>query len=222
MQEVKMTGEPRSSLGKKSSREIRNQGKIPCVLYGGGDRNIHFTLDPNDVKHIVFTPEFKSASVTVDGESFRCIVKEVQFHPVTDEIEHMDFLALHKGVKVKTKIPLRSVGDAPGTKEGGNLILKMRTINIKTTPQYLVDELTVDVSDLTLGTTKRIKDIVLPENIQVLHTPNTPIASIEIPRILKTATPAAELEEEELEEGEEEEVTEGEEGKASSEEDTTE
>lgn len=202
MQEVKMTGEARTSLGKKASRDIRNQGKIPCVLYGGGDRNIHFTLDPNDVKHIVFTPEFKSASVTVDGETFRCIVKEVQFHPVTDEIEHMDFLALYKGVKVKTKIPLKSVGDAPGAKEGGNLILKMRTVNIKTTPQHLVDQLTVDVSDLGMGTTKRIKDIEVPENITILHHPNTPVASIEIPRILKTATPAAGLDEDLLEEDE--------------------
>ncbi len=219
MQEVKMSGEQRSSLGKKASRDIRKQGKIPCVLYGGGDTNIHFTLEPNDVKHIVFTPEFKSASVEVGGESYRCIVKEVQFHPVTDQIEHMDFLALYKGVKVKTKIPLRSVGEAPGTKEGGNLILKMRTIDIVTTPQYLVDELTIDVSDLNLGTTKRIKDIVLPENIKVLQAPSTPIASIEIPRILKTATPDVEGEEELDEDGE---VVEPAEGEESSEEEGTE
>lgn len=201
MQEVKLEGELRSSLGKKSSRNVRKQGLIPCVLYGGGDKNIHFTLHPNDVKHIVFTPEFKSASVNIGGETYRAIVKAIQFHPVTEIIEHMDFLLLHKGVKIKTEIPLRSVGEAPGTKEGGNLILKMRTISIKTTPQHLVDELTVDVSDLHLGTTKRIKDIELPENIQVLHSPNTPIASIEIPRILKTATTAAGLDEEEEEEG---------------------
>lgn len=208
MQEVKLTGELRSSLGKKSSRDIRKQGKIPAVLYGGEDTNIHFTLDPNEVKHIVFTPEFKSASLTIDGNTYRCIVKDVQFHPVTDEIEHMDFLELHKGVKIKTKIPLVSVGEAPGTKEGGNLILKMRTISIKTTPQHLIDQLSVDVSDLHLGATKRIKDIEVPEHIQILHTPNTPIASIEIPRILKTATPAAaavgdeDMEEAEGEEGE--------------------
>lgn len=210
-----MSGELRSSLGKKPSRDVRKQGKIPCVLYGGGDKNIYFTLDPNEVKHIVFTPEFKSASVEINGETYRCIVKDVQFHPVTDQIEHMDFLALHKGVKVKTKIPLRSVGEAPGTKEGGNLILKMRTIDIKTTPQYLVDELTIDVSDLRIGLTKRIKDIKVPENIQILNAPNTPIASIEIPRILKTATPgAAVLDEDELEEGEEGTEMEGEEGSA--------
>lgn len=207
MQEIKMSGELRSGLGKKPSSNVRKHGRIPCVLYGGGDTNIYFTIHPNDAKHIVFTPEFKSASVNIDGESYRCIVKEVQFHPVTDQITHMDFLALHKGVKVKTKIPLRSVGEAPGTKEGGNLILKMRTVDIKTTPQYLVDELTVDVSDLRLGSTKRIKDIKVPENIQILNSPNTPIASIEIPRILKTATAgAAVLDDEE----EEEEGTEGE------------
>lgn len=203
MQEVKLTGELRSSVGKKSSRDLRKQGRIPAVLYGGEGSNLHFTLEPNEVKHIVFTPEFKSASLSVDGQTYRCIVKDVQFHPVSDEIEHMDFLELHKGIQVKTKIPLRSKGEAPGSKEGGNLILKMRTIEIKTTPQYLVDQLTVDVSDLHLGSTKRIKDIDVPEHIQILHTPNTPIASIEVPRILKTASPAAAMDEEELEEGEE-------------------
>ncbi len=204
MQEVKLTGELREALGKKSSRDVRKAGRIPAVLYGGeGNSNIHLSLEPNEVKHIVFTPEFKSASLTVGGQTYRCIVKDVQFHPVTDQIEHMDFLELHKGVQVKTKIPLRSLGEAPGSKEGGNLILKMRTIDIKTTPQYLVDELTVDVSDLHLGATKRVKDIDVPEHIQILHSPNTPIASIEVPRILKTATPSAAIEDEDLEEGEE-------------------
>lgn len=119
----------------------------------------------------------------------------------------MDFLELHKGAKIKTNIPLVSVGEAPGTKEGGNLILKLRTILIKTTPQHLVDQLAVDVSDLHLGGTKRIKDIDVPEHIQILHSPNTPIASIEVPRILRTATTATDVDEEELEE-EEEEATE--------------
>lgn|SRR5690554_1628781 len=207
MQEVKLTGELRSSLGKKSARNVRNEGRIPAVLYGGEGNNIHFSLHPNEVKHIVFTPLFKTASLTVDGKDYRCVVKDVQFHPVTDEITHMDFLELHKGAKIKTNIPLVSVGEAPGTKEGGNLILKMRTILIKTTPQYLVDQLTVDVSDLHLGGTKRIKDIDVPEHIQILHSPNTPIASIEVPRILRTATTATDVDEEELEE-EEKEATE--------------
>ena len=202
MQEVTLTGELRSSLGKKSARDIRKQGKIPAVLYGGEDENIHFTLNPNEVKHVVFTPEFKSASLNLNGKAYRCIVKEVQFHPVTDEIAHMDFLELSKGVQVKTQIPLVSVGEAPGAKEGGNLILKLRTITVKTTPQHLIDQLTVDVSDLKLGGTKRIKDIEIPDNIQILHSPNTPIASIEVPRILKTASTSAAAEGEELDEEE--------------------
>lgn len=209
MQEVKMSGELRANTGKRSARSIRKEGKIPCVLYGGGEKNIHFSLHPNEVKHIVFTPEFKSASIDIDGETHQCIVKDVQFHPVKDNIVHMDFLSLHEGVQVKTEIPLRCVGTAPGTKEGGKMIQKLRNINIKTKPQYLVDELIVDVSDLKLGATKRIKDIEVPENIKLMHAANTPIASIEIPRILKTATPEAELDDEL---GEDEEEAAGEEG----------
>ena len=202
MQEVTLTGELRSSLGTKSARDTRKQGRIPAVLYGGEDNNIHFSLHPNEVKHIVFTPHFKSASLNINGKTYRCIVKEVQFHPITDEIAHMDFLELSQGVKIKTQIPLVSVGEAPGAKEGGNLILKLRTITVKTTPQHLVDQLTVDVSNLKLGGTKRIKDIDVPDTIQILHSPNTPVASIEVPRILKTAGASARVADDELEEEE--------------------
>src|SRR5699024_712319 len=148
--------------------------------------------------------------ISIDGENYRCIVREIQFHPVTDEISHIDFLALQKGVRVKTQIPLRCVGVAPGTKEGGKMIQKIRAVDIKTSPQYLIDELTVDVSDLEIGVTKRIKDIVVPENIKILNAPNIPVASIEIPRILRTSTVSEDLDEEDLDgEDEGEESSEG-------------
>lgn len=211
MQDVQMTGELRTETGSKAAKELRASGRIPCVMYGGEGENIHFTVDPNEVKHVVFTPEFKISNISIDGENYRCIVREIQFHPVTDEINHIDFLALQKGVRVKTQIPLRCVGVAPGTKDGGKMIQKIRAIDIKTSPQYLIDELMVDVSDLEIGVTKRIKDIEVPEHIKILNAPNIPVASIEIPRILKTSTVAAEdLDEEETEEeDDQEESTEG-------------
>lgn len=210
MQEVKLTGTLREDIGTKSAKATRKEGLIPCVLYGGKNGNIHFTLHPNDVKHIVFTREFKTASIDIDGKEYRCIVKDLQFHPVTDAIHHIDFLALHEGVKIKTQIPLRCVGTAPGTKEGGKMIQKIRAVDIKTTPQHLVDELTVSVADLAIGVTKRIRDIDVPENIQILNAPNIPVASIEIPRILKSAAAAAASDEDtDEEEGEDESNEEG-------------
>lgn len=210
MQDVQMTGQLRTEMGSKAAKELRASGRIPCVMYGGEGENIHFTVDPNEVKHVVFTPEFKISNISIDGENYRCIVREIQFHPVTDEISHIDFLALQKGVRVKTQIPLRCVGVAPGTKEGGKMIQKIRAVDIKTSPQYLIDELTVDVSDLEIGVTKRIKDIVVPENIKILNAPNIPVASIEIPRILRTSTVSEDLDEEDLDgEDEGEESTEG-------------
>src|SRR5690625_103534 len=187
MQDVQMTGELRTEMGTKAAKELRASGRIPCVMYGGKGENIHFTVDPNEVKHVIFTPEFKISNINIDGKNYRCIVREIQFHPVTDEISHIDFLALQDGVRVKTQIPLRAVGVAPGTRDGGKMILKMRAVDIKTSPKYLVDELTVDVSDMEIGITKRIKDIEVPENIKILNAPNIPVASIEIPRILRTS-----------------------------------
>src|SRR5690625_6265536 len=94
MQDVQMTGELRTEMGTKAAKELRASGRIPCVMYGGKGENIHFTVDPNEVKHVIFTPEFKISNINIDGKNYRCIVREIQFHPVTDEISHIDFLAL--------------------------------------------------------------------------------------------------------------------------------
>ncbi|WP_236975579.1 50S ribosomal protein L25 [Membranihabitans maritimus] len=205
MQKVNITGTPRAGLGKKHTKQLRTEGKIPCVLYGG-DKNFHFSVDPLDVRPLIFTADFKLAEIEIEGETHTCIVKDYQFHPVSDEIEHLDFLLLTDGVKVKVNIPLRCVGKAPGVKEGGKLIQKVREVLIRTTPEHLVEELTVDISDLNLGGTKRIRDIAVNnDEVNVLIAPNVPVASVVTPRVLKAAAP---LPEEELEEGETEETPE--------------
>lgn len=193
MQKVNITGNLRDGLGKKNSKRLRREGQIPCVLYGA-EENIHFYTDPKQVKTLVFTPEFKLAELTIDGKKYTSILKDTQFHPVSEKVEHLDFLTLTEGTTVKVKVPLRCVGNAPGVKEGGKLIQKVREILIKTTPENLVDELSVDVSDMALGGTKRVKDITVNENIAILNSINIPVASIEIPRALKSASAKAEKE----------------------------
>lgn len=190
MQIVKVNGEIRTALGKKGAKATRANGGIPCVLYGGNEV-VHFTTTFNDIKPLIYTPDFKLAEVSVDGKPFRCIVKDKQFDPVTDTIIHLDFLRLAEGHPVKVQVPVRFRGTSPGVKSGGKLIQNVRTVKIKALPENIVDELTVDISGLDLGQSIRIRDIKTTDGIEILNAPGIPIATVEIPRALRSAQQAA-------------------------------
>jgi large subunit ribosomal protein L25 len=206
MNVVSINAEKRQEVGSKNSRSLRREGKIPCVLYGG-DQVDYFTVEPNQVKTLIYTPEFKIAEITIDGATHRCIVKDLQIHPVTDAIVHIDFLRLVDNVKVKVELPLGFKGDSPGVKGGGKLIQNMRTIKVKTTPEHLVDKLYVSIEGLLLGHSVRVKDVEVSEGMEVLSALATPVAQVAVPRALKSATAgegiAGEGEAEETEEAEE-------------------
>ncbi|MBT8233036.1 MAG: 50S ribosomal protein L25 [Saprospiraceae bacterium] len=174
---------------------IRKNGKIPAVLYGG-DISTNFTTTHNDVKSLIYTPDFKIANIEIDGKPQKSIVKKVQFHPVTDAIQHIDFLAIEEGRKVKVEIPVRFKGVSPGVKSGGKLIQSMRKVEIKVDPKNLVSELFIDISQLELGSVVKVKDIKVDENIEIMVNENIPVAGVEVPRALKSAdAEAAESEE---------------------------
>ena len=117
-----------------STKQLRNSGKIPAVLYGP-DVQEHFAVTHNAVKGLIFTPEFKIGEVEVGGSSHKCIVRDIQWHPVTDQIMHIDFLALKEGTKVKLEIPVKFKGVSPGVKEGGALMQTMRRVKVKLDPK---------------------------------------------------------------------------------------
>ncbi|HMO38991.1 MAG TPA: 50S ribosomal protein L25 [Saprospiraceae bacterium] len=190
MQVIAIKGQPRTDLGKRGANAARKQGMIPCVMYGGKEV-VHFMTSPSEVRHLIYTPDFKLAEVEVDGKTFKCILKDKQFHPVNDEIRHLDFLILQDKHPVKVEIPIRFRGSSPGVKLGGKLQQNLRTVKIKTTPENLVDELTADISTLELGQSIRIRDMKPGEGIEILSAPGTPIATIEIPRALRSAQQAA-------------------------------
>ncbi|HRG39763.1 MAG TPA: 50S ribosomal protein L25, partial [Saprospiraceae bacterium] len=180
----------RSEFGKKGSKVDRNNGNIPAVMYGGNDV-IHFTVTPAAVKHLIYTPDFKLADLEIDGKHYRAILKSVQFHPVTDQILHIDFLRLIDKTPIKVEIPLRFKGVSPGVKVGGKLIQQLRKIKIKTTPEFLVDELKADISKLELGQALRVREVIIPNGVEIINNPATPVALIEIPRALKAAAALA-------------------------------
>jgi large subunit ribosomal protein L25 len=155
-------------------------------MYGGGE-NVIFNVKPLALKSLVYTPEFKVAEITLGDKTHRCILKDLQVHPVTDSILHVDFLRLIEGTPVKLEIPVRCVGASPGVKVGGKLQQKMRRVKVKTTPEKMVDELEVSINELLLGESVRVRDIKLPEGIEIMNPPANPVASIEIPRALRSA-----------------------------------
>jgi len=194
METIAINGSLRAATGTTTSKIDRAGGKVPCILYGGGD-NVSFTVNPKEVRDLIFTTEFKVVELTIDGKVDRCILKTAQFHPVTDNLRHIDFLRLVDGHAVKLDVPVRCVGVSPGVKIGGKLQQKMRKLRIKTLPENMVDHLTVDISALELGDSVRVRDVLAPEGIELMNPEANPVATIEIPRALRSAT-AAEGEEE--------------------------
>ena len=176
MQVVTFNGEARDMAVK--SKQIRNAGKIPAVIYGP-DVLEHFTVTHNEVKQLIFTPDFKLGEVSLDGKAHKCIIKDIQWHPITDQINHIDFLALKEGTLVNVEIPVRFKGVSPGVKAGGALMQTMRRVKVKVDPKDLVDELYIDISELELGDAVRVKDIEMPESMELMVSEAIPIATVE-------------------------------------------
>ncbi len=190
MKKVSITGTVREDLGKKATKAVRSEGLIPCVLYGGSEVT-HFSVRPSAVRDLIYAPDFKLAEIEVEGKNYTAILKDIQYHPVTDDIRHIDFLALEDGRKVKVEIPVTFTGTSPGVRLGGKLQQNLRRVKIKTTPKNLVDHLTVNVSKLELGQSVRVRDIDPGEGIEIMSSAGIPVATVEIPRALRSASTAA-------------------------------
>jgi len=140
----------------------------------------------DDIKSVIYTPEFKLTEVDLDGAKHKCLVKDIQFHPVTDEIMHIDLLQLVDKKPLKAEVPVVCVGVSAGQKEGGKLQQNLRRIKIKTTPENLVNQLTVNIESLELGSAVRVRDIDAIEGIEIMNPGATPVAIVEVPRALKS------------------------------------
>lgn len=191
METIAISGNSRTDVGKKATKALRKDGLVPCVIYGG-EKVIHFSSTPKSFKHLIFTPDFKLADLNIDGQTYQCILKDAQYHPVTDEIVHLDFLQLVPNKTVKVNIPVGFKGVSPGVKGGGKLVSKLRTLKIKTTPEKIVNKLFVDISSLELGDSVRVRDVEISDGMEVMNPGATPVASVEVPRALKSAAAAEE------------------------------
>jgi large subunit ribosomal protein L25 len=186
MEFVNISGTTRTDFGKKQSKADRANGHIPCVIYSGVNA-VHFTTQPLVVRDLVFTPAFKLAHITVEGKEYKCFVKQVSFHPVTDNILTIEFQELIPGRRLIVDIPVVTVGSSPGVKAGGKLLQSVRRVRIKCYPEDLVTEMTLDISSLELGQAIRVRDIKAESGIEIVNPAGTPVALIEIPRALRSA-----------------------------------
>ncbi|MBC8045625.1 MAG: 50S ribosomal protein L25/general stress protein Ctc [Fimbriimonadaceae bacterium] len=199
MQTLTIEGKVRANIGKNASNASRNNHTIPCVLYGGGV-NVNFETTEKAVRHLIYTPNFYKVSLNIDGATHEAFMREIQFHPVSDKVLHIDFLKLNPSKKIIIEVPVKLIGQAEGVKAGAKMVQKIRKIKVKAFPQDLVDAIELDVTPLEVGKSIRIGEINVP-NVEILGTKSMPVASCLIPRVLKVeetkpeaaaaATPAA-------------------------------
>jgi len=193
MKTITIEGQLRTELGKQATRLLRSEEKVPGVIYGGA-KEVNFSAPATSFKTLVYTPDFQLAEVKVEGKAYRCILKDLQFDKVSDQLIHVDFMELVEGKKVIATIPIKFTGAAKGVKDGGKLITKMKVLKIKTLPKYLKENIEVDLTNLELNGNVRVED-VKADNYEILNSPRIPIASIVLTRQLKqeeaATTPAA-------------------------------
>lgn len=194
MNTITIEGQLRTGFGKSSTRQLRSQGLVPGVIYGG-PQEVNFAAPAVAFKNLVYTPNFQIAEIKVDGKSYRTILKDLQFDKVSDQLIHIDLLELVEDKKVVADIPIKLVGASKGVKEGGRLVSKMKSLKVKTYPKHLKEAIEVPIDDLELNGNIRVEDVVA-ENYEILNSPRIPIASVVMTRQLKqeeaTAPKAAE------------------------------
>jgi large subunit ribosomal protein L25 len=180
MKTVALTGELRSDLGTKHSRAMRNEGKVPCVLYGGGD-HIHFYVYSPDFKDLVYTPNTYKVQLTIDGKKYMAILHDMQFHPVNEAILHADFLAVDEKKLVTVSIPVLIEGNSPGVRAGGKLIQKIQRLKVKGLISNIPDSINVNIDQLDLGQSIKVKNIEA-SNIELLDNKDNAIVTVKMTR----------------------------------------
>jgi large subunit ribosomal protein L25 len=183
MKTITIEGQIRTEHGKQATRQLRSEDKVPGVIYGGA-REVNFSAPVSAFKSLVYTPEFQLADVQVEGNGYTCILKDLQFDKVTEELLHVDLLELVEDKKVIATLPLKLTGTAIGVKGGGKLIVKMKSLKVKTYPRFLKESIEVDISSLELNGNIRVQDVTA-ENYEILNSPRIPIASVVMTRQLK-------------------------------------
>ena len=180
MKSVSISAEKRVDLGKKEAKALRAAGKVPCVIYGG--ENIqHFAATEVAFNNLVYTPNVYAVAIDIEGNTVNALIKDIQFHPVTDRIIHVDFIELTPGKEVNTEIPVVINGNAIGVRNGGKLRKTLRKLSIRSTPENLPDAITLDISDMKIGEKIYVRDIEA-KKFDILTSGNAVVVAVKTAR----------------------------------------
>lgn len=198
MKTIQVKGQLRDGLGKKDSKKLRSEGKVPCVLYGN-DEPIHFFAETSAFRPLIYTPSVYLIDLEIDGTVHKAIMQDVQFHPVEEQILHVDFLKTVEDKPVKIDVPIKVEGYAKGMRSGGKLKTNLRRLRVKALAKDLPDTIKIDITNLGLGDSVKVGELEL-ENVEFLNSKSVPVVSIVITRAARAALGLAPLPEDEEDE----------------------
>lgn len=185
MKTIAISGSPRENVGKRDAKELRYQGQVPAVLYGGKEQ-VHFAVTRTDLQEAIYTPEANFVEITIGGTKTKAIIKDTQFHPLTDLLIHVDFLQLFDDKEIVMEIPVKLTGTSPGVKMGGKLVQKLRKLRVKSLPKNMPQVVEVSIAKMEVGNLFRVRNLVKGDYL-VTNTPEDTIVSVGMSRALKQA-----------------------------------
>ena len=188
MKSITIKGSKRESVGKTASKALRNAGMVPCVIYGG-EQPLHFSAEEKAFKSLVYTPNVYTASIDIDGKVIPAILQDIQFHPVSDKINHIDFYQLFEDKEITMNIPVNLVGKSKGVAIGGALRHNVRKMKVKALPQNLPDFIEADITELEIGNKLYITSLK-NDKYTILHPDNTVVAQVRMSRNASKAAAA--------------------------------
>jgi large subunit ribosomal protein L25 len=183
MKSVEVIGFKRANLGKKEAKAVREEGMVPCVMYGGAE-SVHFAVPTFLFRDLIYTPEARMVDLNVEGKHYKAVLQDAQFHPVNESILHADFLELNESKELKMEIPIRMVGTSIGVIKGGKIAIKMRKLKVQALPANMPEFVDVQISDLDLGKSVKVSSIAT-DNFKILNPKSNPVVTVVIPRALK-------------------------------------
>ena len=190
MKTVSVKAVKREDFGKKAAKNVRREGLVPCVLCGNGE-SVNFSIDPREVKPLIYTPSSYIVEIDFEGKKELAVLREVQFHPVREQILHIDFFRIAAGKPVAIAIPVRLTGNAEGVKIGGKLVLSARKLIVSALVENLPDEIVVDVTPLGVGKTIFVGDLQF-DNLKLITPATTAVCAVRVTRASRGAAEAAE------------------------------
>ena len=189
MQTIELSAKKRAELGKSSTKQLRKNEEVPCVLYGGKEVT-HFAAPANSFRKLIFTPNVYIVSLDIDGKKSNAIIQDIQYHPVSDEILHVDFLQVSDDKPIVIEIPVKLNGFAEGVKAGGKLTLERRKLKVKGLAKNLPDTLDINIDNLGLGKTIQISDLNF-DNLELLNAKNAVVVAVRLTRAARAAQQSA-------------------------------